>query len=179
MAGFNSKKTSKQKVGFKNRKETDSNTSNVEPHGKRKSSKSVNRDKSVNKSVNKSANKPNNGLNVDVYGKKRFNVNIKETSALRRVEENDEGVSDNELEKLAEEIELPRYIIDVKSCEEKFFIHMINHSHKKDFDPFILGEPNMLISNMLEEYIEKSKEEFIPQDNIDLESKSNSFSRKR
>lgn len=175
MAGFNSKKTSKQKVGFKNRKESVSNTPNSEVDSKSKFAKSVNRDDSINNSDNKSKS----NLNTNLNGKKRFNVNIRETSSLRRVEENDDGVSDNELEKLAEEIELPRYITDVKSCEEKLFIHMINHSQKKDFEPFMLGEPNMLISNMLDEYIEKSKEEFVPQDNIDLDSKSNSFSRKR
>lgn len=175
MAGFNSKRTSKQKVGFKNRKETVSNTPNSETDSKSKFAKSVDRDDSVNDSDNKSKS----NLNTNLNGKKRFNVNSRETSSLRRVEENGDGVSDNDLEKLAEEIELPRYITDVKSCEEKLFIHMINHSQKKDFEPFMLGEPNMLISNMLDEYIEKSKEEFIPQDNIDLDSKSNSFSRKR
>lgn len=175
MAGFNSKRTSKQKVGFKNKKETVSNTPNSEIDSKSKFAKSVNRDNSVNNSDSKSKS----NLNTNLNGKKRFNVNNRETSSLRRVEENDYGVSDNELEKLAEEIELPRYITDVKSCEEKLFIHMINHSQKKDFEPFMLGEPNMLISNMLDEYIEKSKEEFVPQDNIDLDSKSNSFSRKR
>ena len=95
MAGFNSKRTSKQKVGFKNKKETVSNTPNSETDSKSKFAKSVNRDNSVNNSDSKSKS----NLNTNLNGKKRFNVNNRETSSLRRVEENDDGVSDNELEK--------------------------------------------------------------------------------
>lgn len=109
-----------------------------------------------------SANRNNTRNQVN----KNFNVDSDETSTLKKAPSKE--VSDRELERLAEKVELPRFISNVKSCDEKFFIHMINHSKTKEFDPFIIGSVNEEICESLDEYIRESKEEFVPSDTVDL-----------
>lgn len=97
---------------------------------------------------------------------KNFNVDANETSTLRKTPSRE--VSDKELERLAERVELPKFIGGIKSCDEKFFIHMINHSKTKEFDPFLIGSIDGDICEILDQYIRESKEEFVPSDSVDL-----------
>lgn len=97
---------------------------------------------------------------------KNFNVDHNETSTMRKAPSRE--VSDKELEKLVEKVELPKFIGSIKSCDEKFFIHMINHSKTKEFDPFIIGSVDDSICENIDQYIRESKEEFVPTDTVDL-----------
>lgn len=148
MAGFGAK--SKSKTNNKsNVKKNNRVTNNKQAKGNSKSAPSKNARNSKN--VNQSRN---------------FNVDSSETTTLRKAPSRE--VSDKDLEKLAEKVELPRFISDVKSCDEKFFIHMINHSKTKEFDPFIIGSVDSSVCENLDQYIRESKEEFVPSDTVDL-----------
>lgn len=139
MAGFNSKK----KVNAKNKGFTKEESDSLKPKMKRKSN------------ANKS--QPN---------KKNFNVNENETITLKKSVRED--VSIKALEKDRENVKITHYIPIVTDSNENLFIHIINHSKVKNFEPFILGKLDSNISDLIDKCIKDSKEEIKLNDVVDL-----------
>ena len=97
---------------------------------------------------------------------KKFNVNESEVTTLKKKTEKD--VSITNLEKMNEKVEIPNYIPKVEDCDENLFIHIINHSKVKKFEPFIIGKVDNSVLENIDRHIRESKEELNPLDSVDL-----------
>lgn len=175
MAGFNSSKNKSKKIDKKNDKKNDKKID-------KKNDKKIKAEKEVvdrsakpsrfgskkEKPVKEEKSKnPRSGNPRNSSKKQRsFNVDERELTSTKKIGR--EEVSERELEQLAEKIDLPRYIPKVKDCDEKFFIHMINHSKSKDFEPFMIGDFDRELCESIEKSIEQSREELKPGDVVDL-----------
>ena len=173
MAGFNSSKNKSKKIDKKNDKKNDKKIKaekeavdrNAKPRSSRFGSKSDKGEPRAKHPRREGAKMPG-GTRNSSKKQRSFNVDERELTSTKKVGR--EEVSERELEKLAEKIDLPRYIPKVKDCDEKFFIHMINHSKSKDFEPFMIGDFDRELCESIEKSIEQSREEFKPSDVVDL-----------
>ena len=109
------------------------------------------------KGAKKNAQKPQKNFSVD-------EEQIQPLASPKR----DDIVSKNELNKMIEKVDIPKYIPSVKNCDEALFIHIINHSKTKDIDPFLIGKVDYSLSDIVDRCIKDSKKEFVPSDSVDL-----------
>lgn len=137
---------------------------------KRSSNKKVDVDSTrpskPSKKKNKSSEKNSRKTEPSKPSRKNFNVDENEVVTLKKKKTSD--ISENDLSKLTDKVDIPNFIGDVKDCNENLLIHIINHSKVKTFDPFIMGKVDNTIVATIDNCIKESREEIVPSDIVNL-----------
>ena len=98
--------------------------------------------------------------------RKNFNIDEDEVVTLKKKKPSD--ISESDLSKLTEKVDVPSFIGDVKDYNERLLIHIINHSKVKMFDPFIMGKIDKTIVTTIDNCIRESREGIVPSDIVNL-----------